>query len=95
MSRLIRARVLLFAALGSVLVFLVPATAQATPHPDGGIRPYYTGQTYADTPSGLAACKAEGTQDLTSGHGTVEAFYCNLNNPDSGLYGLWLWLESL
>jgi len=91
----------LLAAAASGLILASPALAQthapavsrtaavshtAGARPDGEVW-WFSGDTYADTAAGLAACNAEGTYER--GHG-VSTYSCWLGNPDAGLYGLWL-----
>jgi hypothetical protein len=53
----------------------------------------FTGLTYPDTSAGLAACDAQGAADITNApplYGNVIGYSCELGDPDSGVYNLWL-----
>lgn len=50
----------------------------------------FTGDTYPDTSTGLAACDAQGHADEVHGLGYVVGYTCALGDPDAGVYNLWL-----
>jgi hypothetical protein len=87
----------LFAAIGAGLILAAPAAAQASTSalsspatsvavPNGEIW-WFSGYTYPDTSAGYSACVAEGVYERSHG---VSTYSCWLDNPDAGLYGLWL-----
>jgi hypothetical protein len=95
-------------ALGSAIALPVAAQA-AIPAPAAstsagsqaaspGIEPGsewgFTGLTYPDTTAGLTACHAEGVYWHDSVPSQNLAYECLLNDPDSGVYNLWILFES-
>jgi hypothetical protein len=54
----------------------------------------FTGLTYPDTTAGLEACHAEGAYWLKAVPSQNLAFECLLNDPDSGVYNLWILFRS-
>jgi hypothetical protein len=85
----------LLAALAALMALLSPAAAQAATHhgTHGTIHPDYatfTGYTYPDTALGLTACNADGQYILDNSGGNYQDWRCELNNPDAGLYGLYM-----
>ena len=101
MSRLLAVRPLVLAVLGVALVLgpAVAAQAGASAHArvaarqavavaryQAGTGWRFTGFTYQDSPTGLAACNGRGAE-LTRPPAT---WRCILNSPNLGLYNLWI-----
>jgi hypothetical protein len=78
---------------GAAGASVVPA-AHETVTPDASItETSFTGLTYPDTSAGLSACEAQGAADITNApplYGDVISYSCELGDPDSGVYNLWL-----
>jgi hypothetical protein len=108
MGRLTVAGAVLFVALGSALALPVAAQAAtsapaasisagrqvASPAIEPGSEWEFSGLTYPDTTAGLAACHAEGVYFHESVPSQNLAYECLLNDPDSGVYNLWILFES-
>lgn len=89
MARFTMAAAVLSIALVSSLA--LPAAAQAaTPASPPGTTWAPTGNTYPDTPAGDSACVAYGTALHKAFPNQNLAWACMLNDPDSGVYNLWL-----
>jgi len=69
----------------------LPAAAQAAiPASPPGTTWGPTGNTYPDTPAGLSACVTYGNALHKALPNQNLSFSCLLNNPDPGVYNLWL-----
>jgi hypothetical protein len=51
----------------------------------------FTGLTYPGTSAGLSACGVQGAADITFPTGDVFTFSCQLDNPNEGVYNLWIY----
>src|SRR5262249_20650631 len=98
MPRVTSGKLIFSAALSAAAVIAVPAVAMAAPAHNhsqasaaaraGGTRKWFTGDTYPQTPAGLAACQAEGAYLIANGPYDAPAYNCSPGNPNPTLYNL-------
>lgn len=77
----------LAAVLAASMTVLMPAAAAHATSREPSYR-MFSGYTYPGNPGGLAACEAYGTYLEESGG--WNDFFCILNMPDPGMYGLYM-----
>jgi hypothetical protein len=91
MRRLTVAGALLSTALVSGLVFATASpSAVAAPQIRQNYEWVFGGATYPDTSAGHSACQAQGESDVAHFPLQFESWECQLNDPDAGVYNLWV-----